>query len=60
MPPHGVAAPRVPSIIVHGGAGADPAEGRDELREGVRIAVLEGWRALQEDGGALGHSADRA
>jgi beta-aspartyl-peptidase (threonine type) len=53
MPPHRVAAPRVPSIIVHGGAGADPAEARDELREGVRTAVLEGWRALQEDGGAL-------
>src|SRR3990172_7571368 len=23
---------RVPAFIVHGGAGADPAEGRDELR----------------------------
>jgi L-asparaginase / beta-aspartyl-peptidase len=48
-----VAAPRVPSIIVHGGAGADPAEGRDELRDGVRTAALEGWRILREGGDAL-------
>src|SRR5439155_12377310 len=38
---------------VHGGAGADPAEGRDELRGGVRAAVLEGWRVLREGGNAL-------
>lgn len=44
---------RVPSIIVHGGAGADPAEGRDELRAGVRDAVLEGWRVLGDGGSAL-------
>jgi beta-aspartyl-peptidase (threonine type) len=44
---------RVPSIIVHGGAGADPAEGRDELRAGLRAAVLEGWRILTDDGSAL-------
>lgn len=44
---------RVPSIIVHGGAGADPAEGRDELRAGLRAAVLEGWRILTNDGSAL-------
>ncbi len=30
---------RVPSIIVHGGASADPAEGRDELRAGAGAAV---------------------
>lgn len=44
---------RVPSIIVHGGAGADPAEGRDELRAGLRAAVLEGWRVLKDGGRAL-------
>lgn len=45
--------PRVPAIVVHGGAGADPAEGRDELRQGVREAVLGGWRVLAGGGGAL-------
>src|SRR5437773_1428433 len=56
MPPQRdrVPAPRVPSIIVHGGAGADPVEGRDELRAGVRVAVLEGWRVLAGGGSALG------
>ena len=44
---------RVPSIIVHGGAGADPREGPDELREGVRAAVEAGWRILSEGGRAL-------
>ena len=44
---------RVPSLIVHGGAGADPAEGRDELRAGLRAAVREGWRVLQNGGSAL-------
>jgi beta-aspartyl-peptidase (threonine type) len=50
-PRDGVA--RVPALIVHGGAGADPAEGRDELRAGVRAAVLAGWRVLAEEGRAL-------
>lgn len=44
---------RVPSIIVHGGAGADAAEGRDELRAGVGAAVLDGWRVLTDGGSAL-------
>jgi len=44
---------RVPTIIVHGGAGADPAEGRDELRQGVRAAALAGWRVLATGGPAL-------
>jgi L-asparaginase / beta-aspartyl-peptidase len=44
---------RVPAIIVHGGAGADPAEGRDELRAGMRDAVSAGWRALAARGSAL-------
>lgn len=46
-------APRVPTIIVHGGAGASPTEGRDELRLGMRGAVLAGWRILANAGGAL-------
>ena len=42
----------VPALIVHGGAGADPG-GRDELRAGMREAVLAGWRALAAGGTAL-------
>ncbi|MCI0548698.1 MAG: isoaspartyl peptidase/L-asparaginase, partial [Candidatus Rokubacteria bacterium] len=44
---------RVPAIIVHGGAGADPAEGRDELREGMAGAVEAGWAALSRGASAL-------
>ena len=44
---------RVPSIIVHGGAGADPAEGREELRAGVSAAALAGWAILSTGGSAL-------
>jgi len=44
---------RVPAIIVHGGAGADPAEGRDELRAGMQAAALAGWRHLSEGGSAV-------
>jgi L-asparaginase / beta-aspartyl-peptidase len=43
---------RVPALIVHGGAGADPAEA-PELRGGVQAAVLAGWRVLAADGRAL-------
>lgn len=43
---------RVPALIVHGGAGADPG-GREELRDGLRDAVGAGWRALAEGGTAL-------
>ncbi|MGH7307814.1 MAG: isoaspartyl peptidase/L-asparaginase family protein [Candidatus Rokuibacteriota bacterium] len=43
----------MPAIIVHGGAGADPAEGRDELRAGVHAAALAGWRRLSEGGNAV-------
>jgi L-asparaginase / beta-aspartyl-peptidase len=51
-PPRDRAA-RVPALIVHGGAGADPVDGRDEFRAGVREAVLAGWRVLAQDGPAL-------
>src|SRR5713226_8420682 len=50
MPPP---ATRVPTIIVHGGAGADPSEGRDEIRQGVRAATVAGWRVLSAGGAAL-------
>jgi beta-aspartyl-peptidase (threonine type) len=43
---------RVPVLIVHGGAGADPG-GRDALRAGLRDAVGAGWRALTAGGTAL-------
>jgi beta-aspartyl-peptidase (threonine type) len=43
---------RVPALIVHGGAGADPG-GRPELRDGMRDAVGAGWRALAEGGTSL-------
>jgi beta-aspartyl-peptidase (threonine type) len=43
---------RVPALIVHGGAGADPG-GREELRGGMRDAVAAGWRALISGGTAL-------
>ncbi|HSF07485.1 MAG TPA: isoaspartyl peptidase/L-asparaginase [Methylomirabilota bacterium] len=43
----------MPALIVHGGAGADPVEGRDELRTGVHAAALAGWRRLSEGGSAV-------
>jgi L-asparaginase / beta-aspartyl-peptidase len=44
---------RVPSIIVHGGAGADPKDGPQDLRDGLRAAVEIGWRILTDGGRAL-------
>jgi len=54
MPPSAERVPttRVPAIIVHGGAGADPSQA-PELRPGVRAATLAGWRVLAAGGGAL-------
>src|SRR5437016_3439013 len=43
---------RVPTLIVHGGAGANPAEAGD-YRQGVRDAALAGWRVLADGGAAL-------
>jgi beta-aspartyl-peptidase (threonine type) len=43
----------VPALIVHGGAGADPADGPGELRTGIREAVIQGWGVLAEGGTAL-------
>ena len=47
------ASARVPVIIVHGGAGAHPTEGREELRAGIRGAVDAGWAILAPGGTAL-------
>lgn len=44
---------RVPALIVHGGAGADPAEGPEELSAGIREAVGAGWQVLSGGGTAL-------
>jgi beta-aspartyl-peptidase (threonine type) len=44
---------RVPALIVHGGAGADPASGREELRRGIRDAVAAAWAVLHQGGGAV-------
>jgi beta-aspartyl-peptidase (threonine type) len=43
----------VPAILIHGGAGADPAFGREELRQGIRDAVAAGWARLHEGGSAV-------
>ena len=44
---------RVPALLIHGGAGADPASGREELRLGISNAVAAGWAVLHEGGGAV-------
>jgi beta-aspartyl-peptidase (threonine type) len=53
MPPARDGAARVPALIVHGGAGADPGEGLDEYRAGVRDAALAGWHVLAGGGCSL-------
>jgi beta-aspartyl-peptidase (threonine type) len=47
------AARHVPVLLVHGGAGADPADAPDELRDGIRAAVAAGWRVLAAGGRSL-------
>jgi beta-aspartyl-peptidase (threonine type) len=47
MPP---AARDLPALLVHGGAGADPLDAPEELREGIRAAVAAGWRVLVTGG----------
>jgi len=44
---------RVPVLMVHGGAGPEPVEGREELRAGIYQALTAGWQLLSEGGGAL-------
>ena len=43
----------VPILLVHGGAGADPTEKPDELRDGIRAAVAAGWKVLASGGRSL-------
>src|SRR5262249_27292153 len=44
---------RVPALLIHGGAGADPEFAREELRQGIRDAVSAGWARLREGGSAV-------
>jgi len=44
---------RVPALIVHGGAGADPTDAPDELRRGIRDALAAGWARLRDGGTSL-------
>ena len=44
---------RVPALLIHGGAGADPAFEREELRQGIRDAVAAGWARLRDGGSAV-------
>jgi len=44
---------RVPAIIVHGGAGARPPDGTEEIRAGMKAAVHAGWTILCAAGSAL-------
>ncbi len=44
---------RVPALIVHGGAGADPADAPGELDRGIADALDAGWRVLADGGRAL-------
>src|SRR5881296_1409850 len=44
---------RVPALIVHGGAGADPGDAPEELARGIADALDAGWRALAGGGQAL-------
>ena len=43
----------VPVILVHGGAGANPTDRPDELRDGIRAAVVAGWHVLASGGRSL-------
>lgn len=44
---------RVPALIVHGGAGADPADTPEQLHEGIVAALDAGWAVLGAGGSAL-------
>jgi len=44
---------RVPALIVHGGAGADPRDAPDELVDGIGLALDAGWAALSGGGSSL-------
>jgi beta-aspartyl-peptidase (threonine type) len=42
-----------PVLVVHGGAAADPADALGEVRDGIRAAVIAGWRVLADGGRSL-------
>jgi beta-aspartyl-peptidase (threonine type) len=44
---------RVPALIVHGGAGADPADAPLEYAHGIELALDAGWTVLTGGGRAL-------
>ena len=44
---------RVPALIVHGGASADPTDAPGELERGIADALDAGWRVLADGGRAL-------
>jgi beta-aspartyl-peptidase (threonine type) len=44
---------RVPTIVVHGGAGTTPADDVDEIRAALRAAVAAGWSRFAARGSAL-------
>jgi L-asparaginase / beta-aspartyl-peptidase len=44
---------RVPALIVHGGAGADPTDAPAELQQGIAAALDAGWAVLRDSGSAL-------
>jgi beta-aspartyl-peptidase (threonine type) len=43
----------VPALVVHGGAGADPRSGREELRAGMAEAARAGWERLVAGGSSV-------
>jgi beta-aspartyl-peptidase (threonine type) len=43
----------VPALVVHGGAGADPGDEPQEVRDAMRTAARAGWRVLAAGGRAL-------
>jgi len=46
-------APRVPALLVHGGAGPDPSTDRSTFRPGMTSAAAAGWRVLSDGGRAI-------
>ena len=44
---------RVPALIVHGGAGADPADEPGQLHRGIGLALDAGWAVLLGGGTSL-------
>lgn len=43
----------IPALVIHGGAGALPESGRDDIRKGCALALRAGWAVLKAGGAAL-------